>query len=235
MPGDEVLRIAAQDRDDEPVRLGHGLVHHVDQDTGDIVVRATRAGLLEQRQPRAISLRTPMRRYIAAQGDFVVGQVMFRHSEGYRIDIGTAQMANLGMLAFGEQTTKRFKPSLQVGDVVYARISFAHRDVETELECFDARTGKAGPFGQLAGGYVVDGLNLEATAALFRGKVRALERLGSQFAFELCVGVNGRVWIKTDDFRHTMIVKTIVENCYGKSNAELSALLDQQLLDLAAE
>ena len=39
--------------------------------------------------------------------------IIARHAEGYRVDIGSAQMAALDALAF-EDATKRNKPSLKV-------------------------------------------------------------------------------------------------------------------------
>lgn len=42
----------------------------------------------------------------------------------------------------------------QVGSLLYARVSLAHKDMEPELECFDAQTRKAGEFGELKGGFM---------------------------------------------------------------------------------
>lgn len=44
---------------------------------------------------------------------------------------------------------------LQVGMLVYARVSLANRDMETEIECFDAASGKAEGFGELKGGMMI--------------------------------------------------------------------------------
>jgi exosome complex component RRP40 len=101
----------------------------------------------------------------------VIGVVTQRLGEGYRVDIGEAHQASLDALAF-ESATKRNKPNLkvsamcvivilsaheihQVGSLVYARVSLAHKDMEPELECFDAQTRKAEGHGELKGGFVV--------------------------------------------------------------------------------
>lgn len=101
-----------------------------------------------------------------------MGQVIARSGENWRVDIGAAHAANLDGLAF-EGATKRnrpnlkvFKPfsltfsqpsshSLQVGSLLYARVSLAHRDMEPELECFDAQTRKSEGFGELKSGLLV--------------------------------------------------------------------------------
>jgi exosome complex RNA-binding protein Rrp4 len=92
--------------------------------------------------------------------------------EGFRVDIGSAHPASLDGLAF-EGATKRNRPNLkvrraqfsqkilranfcaQIGNLIYARVSLAHKDMEPELECFDAQTRKAEGFGELKGGFMV--------------------------------------------------------------------------------
>jgi exosome complex component RRP40 len=46
-------------------------------------------------------------------GEPVVGIIIARHAEGYRVDIGAAHIATLDALAF-EGATKRSKPNLKV-------------------------------------------------------------------------------------------------------------------------
>jgi hypothetical protein len=55
----------------------------------------------------------PTSQYIPAQGEPVIGVVIARHMEGYRVDIGSSQSASLDALAF-EDATKRNKPDLKV-------------------------------------------------------------------------------------------------------------------------
>ena len=43
---------------------------------------------------------------------------------------------------------------VKVGALVYARVSLAHKDMDPELECFDAQTRKAEGFGELKGGSI---------------------------------------------------------------------------------
>jgi exosome complex component RRP40 len=110
--------------------------------------------------------------YIPAPQESVVGIVAGRSGEGWRVDIGSAHYALLDGLAF-EGATKRNKPNfkvtssffvivvsrlkgyIQVGSLLYARVSLAHKDMDPELECFDAQTRKAGEFGELKGGFLV--------------------------------------------------------------------------------
>lgn len=45
-------------------------------------------------------------------------------------------------------------PWAQVGSLVYARVSLAHKDMEPELQCYDAQTRKSEGFGELKGGFM---------------------------------------------------------------------------------
>ena len=105
----------------------------------------------------------------------VVGIVSARQGEGWRVDIGSAHHASLDGLAF-EGASRRNRPNLkvrsscigqcppqivmlinthQVNSLVFARVSLAHKDMEPELECFDAQTRKAEGYGELKGGFLV--------------------------------------------------------------------------------
>ena len=53
--------------------------------------------------------------------DVVIGVVASRHAENYKVDVGTSSLVQLDALAF-DGASKRNKPNLQVGDVVYARV-----------------------------------------------------------------------------------------------------------------
>lgn len=68
--------------------------------------------------------------YIPAQGEPVVGVVIARHAEGYRVDIGSSQSASLDALAF-EDATKRNKPDLKVCPKPFLYLSMP---METDLD-----------------------------------------------------------------------------------------------------
>ncbi|KAJ8700078.1 exosome non-catalytic core subunit rrp40, variant 3 [Pleurotus ostreatus] len=53
------------------------------------------------------------RRYVPAQQESVIGVIILRSGEGFRVDIGSAHTASLDGLAF-EGATKRNKPNLKV-------------------------------------------------------------------------------------------------------------------------
>lgn len=92
----------------------------------------------------------------------VIGVVTERHGESFKVDIGGAHAATLPMLAF-EGATKKNRPDLKVGSLVYARVILANKDMEPELACYSARN-KAEGYGLLDDGYMFKtSLNLAYT------------------------------------------------------------------------
>ncbi|KAF9060726.1 exosome complex exonuclease RRP40 [Rhodocollybia butyracea] len=149
------------------------------------------------------------RRYVPAAQEAVIGVIAQKQGEGFRVDIGSAHSANLDGLAF-EGATKRNKPNLKVGSLVYARVSLAHKDMEPELECFDAQTRKAEGFGELKGGFLVR-CSLKMCRQLLDPNHFLLPLLGSVFPLEIAVGLNGRVWINSPDAKHIIAITQAIE------------------------
>ncbi|RKP11728.1 hypothetical protein BJ684DRAFT_12538, partial [Piptocephalis cylindrospora] len=142
-------------RTDTTVALGPGL-----QQTRDVAVSTVAGVLHSAKDGESLWVDAPRKRYIAAAGEPVIGIVTGRMGEAYRVDIGTASPATLPMLAF-EGATKRNRPNLTVGALVYARVSIADRDMEPEIQCAHPTTNRSDGFGELKdGGYLVSGLSL---------------------------------------------------------------------------
>ncbi|KIK57246.1 hypothetical protein GYMLUDRAFT_75747 [Collybiopsis luxurians FD-317 M1] len=149
------------------------------------------------------------RRYVPAPQESVIGVVVQKQGEGFRVDIGSAHSANLDGLAF-EGATKRNKPNLKVGSLVYARVLLAHKDMEPEVECFDAQTRKAEGFGELKGGFVIR-CSLRMCRQLLDPNHFLLTLLGSLFPLEIAVGLNGRVWVNSQDAKRIIAITQAIE------------------------
>jgi exosome complex component RRP40 len=104
--------------------------------------------------------------YIPLIDDIVVGIVTERLGENYRVDIGSAASATLPILGF-EGASKKSRPQLNVsdcarvagwslqlsdyaqrGDLVYARVVVANKDMDPELLCISKRN-KSDGFGEI--------------------------------------------------------------------------------------
>jgi exosome complex component RRP40 len=137
---------------------------------------------------------------------------MVHHSaaEMYYVTITDhAPPAILPHLAF-EMATKKSRPILAVGALVYARVGAAAKHTDTELECVSPHTGKADGLGPLAGGMLFSvslgmARRLLMPRAADEGGVVVLQELETAgAAFETAVGRNGRVWVNSES------VKTVV-------------------------
>ncbi|TPX37716.1 hypothetical protein SmJEL517_g00511 [Synchytrium microbalum] len=203
LPGDPVNIIAA----DNKTRIGPGLR----EASGSIV--STKAGIVvNPLKTSRIWIESNQKRYVPGVRDAVIGIVKGRGNEMYRVDIGSAHQAQLSYFAF-EGATKRNRPILDTGTLVYAIVTQADRDIEPELECISATTQKADGFGELKEGYMV-----KASLALCRSLLNpkghpALIALGKLFPFECCVGMNGRIWIKSNHIPQTLACATVIKNC----------------------
>jgi len=191
------------------LKLGAGLLQRSDaKGNGSIV--SDRAGVLSHSANKSKWwIETNARRYVPALQESVIGVVAGRLGEGHRVDIGSAHSASLDGLAF-EGATKRNRPNLKVGALVHARVSLAHKDMDPELECFNAQTRKADGFGELKGGFMTR-YSLMMCRRLLDPKHFLLPMLGARFPFEVVVGMNGRVWINAKDVKQVIAVIRCIE------------------------
>jgi exosome complex component RRP40 len=176
---------------------------------------ATQAGILSTDNKRnAVSiLSSSNRRYIPTPNDLVIAQV-HHSSVDYFYCMITPQSphAVLGQLSF-EGATKKTRPMLRGGDLVYARVlsTGLGAGAEVELACVNPATGKSEPggLGPLNGGMVFD-ISTGMAARLIRASSASaeqqevaglvvLDELGKKLekagGFEIAVGRNGKVWV----------------------------------------
>lgn len=66
----------------------------------------------------------------------MIGVITERYGDSWNVDIRGPFTAILEALAF-EGVTRRNRPNLQPGDLVYARVKAAPRDAEAEIVCVD--------------------------------------------------------------------------------------------------
>lgn len=93
--------------------------------------------------------------YAPSPSDPVIGQITARNAEFYTLSVNSSHPATLSTLAF-EGATKRHKPNLKVGALVYAMVipssvegGSAGMNSEPELTCVDLTTGKGNGMGEL--------------------------------------------------------------------------------------
>lgn len=189
------------------------------------------------------------KRYIPQTGDHVLGVVVGVYLDFFKVSLQAhLPGVQLSMMAF-PNASKKNRPNLKVGLVVYARVSEAVPEIVTEIECLDPETGKDGGFGPLAAdGYLFD-VNMNfARELLYNKKSVFLEKLAAKVPFEIAIGINGRIWLKcglleeaaendmeTDEplplkqLRLTLAASRYLAQCQTASSAEADAILKTAL------
>jgi exosome complex component RRP40 len=112
------------------IRLGAGLAQA--PDTQRIV--CTKAGVLAHRAPDRFFVLASQQRYAPSVGDTVVGVVLDKSVDAYKVRLHGTGLAQLPALAF-DGASKRNKPSLAVGATVFARVAACSKHMEPELSC----------------------------------------------------------------------------------------------------
>lgn len=183
----------------------------------------TRAGVLRYATDLAYYyVETRSKRYVAAVDDMVVGTVVGTVGEMFDVDVGAAHSASLPVLAF-ERVTKKNRPRLERGDVVYARVTTASKHVAPELQCVSKRN-KSDGFGPLAGGLVLS-CSLPHAAELLRKDCYVLNRLGREFPFEIAVGHNGRFWLNAVSPARTLLAAQALINAEFLADAQVDTMI----------
>ncbi|EJW01211.1 hypothetical protein EDEG_04060 [Edhazardia aedis USNM 41457] len=131
--------------------------------------------------------------FMPQKDDIVIGKITFKTADFYKIELGQSYTGFLPVLAF-PNVTRRNKPELQVDDYVISRIM--HPSQESVLYC-DEGLGK------------IDGFVYNFPVWKIRKLLvtQFLHDLGKSYKFQIGFGVNGRVFIKSED---VLVAKKII-------------------------
>ncbi|KAH8423327.1 exosome non-catalytic core subunit RRP40 [Aspergillus melleus] len=249
LPGDDVPSEHLPSNDSAPLRLGPGLrllsqpsTSPAPTDASTHVLSATQAGILstDPRRNAVSILSFPNRRYTPTTNDLVIAQIHHSSPDYFHCMI-TPQtpQAVLGQLSF-EGATKKTRPMLKQGDLVYARVlsTGLGAGAEVELTCVNPATGKAEPggLGPLTGGMVFD-LSVGMAARLMRASsstsdnedgvegLVVLDELGKKLekigGFEIAVGRNGKVWVDCANGGESAVKATVaIGRCLDAIDAQ---------------
>lgn len=199
---------------------------------------ATCAGRLV-RHSNTYFVQQNIQRYRPRQEDRVVGIVEDRQaSDGrggdiYRVNIGGPHPALLNNLSF-EGATKRNKPNFSPGKLIYARIESIPPAMDPCLSCQlgphdsgvpqkDWMTNE-GAYGELRGGTcrkVPLGL---ARELLYPDNLVMLE-LSKSISFEVCVGVNGYLWVHSSRPEYTILILNAIMNSQVLTEAQVIGMV----------
>lgn len=220
LPGDDVTEKIRQSTK-KPPKLGTGL--RSDEETQRVL--ATIAGRLVQRS-NTYYVKQNIQRYRPVQEDRVVGIVEERVAQDasggdiYRVNIGGPHPAQLSSLSF-EGATKRNKPNLSTGTLLYCRIQSTPPAMDPVLSCqlgpHDAGVPRKdwmtneGTYGELKGG-TCKKIPLGLSRELLYPDNVVLREISKSIPFEVCVGVNGFLWIHSARPEYTIMIQNAIMN-----------------------
>lgn len=216
LPGDE---IPINSQAESTLTLGPNVVLNSTSNS----VHPTTSGLFniqhDQSQHPVYYVDSNTKRYEPRKGDFVLGVIVGSFGDYYRVSLcDFSSPVILNQFSF-PNATKKNRPRLEDGDLIYARVDAIRQNVDAELSCVDATTGKEGGFGKLDGGMVARVKLAYARHLLFNPQCKVLSELVKKCKFEIAIGVNGKVWIKTDDLRSTLACTNIIEESQNWSES----------------
>ncbi|KAJ9246215.1 hypothetical protein DTO207G8_9174 [Paecilomyces variotii] len=252
LPGDNVpSNILPSSTGSTPMKLGSGL-RILSQQNPTIpssrskpsghTITATQAGLLTTDAKRnAVSLLSfPNRRYVPTVHDLVIAQVNRSSPDYFHCTLTPhAPQVMLGQLAF-EGATKKTRPMLKAGDLVYARVLSVGvgAGAEVEITCVNPTTGKAdGGLGPLTGGMLFE-ISTGLAARLMKpgaSEIVILDELGARFkskgGFEIAIGRNGKVWVDCSNSGDNAVKMTVaIGRCLVETDERKLNTADQKKL-----
>ena len=233
LPGDPIDPSLIPTHKKNPLRLGPGLRHI----PPSAIVPTVAGQLVTDPRKNSMWVEYGAGRYVPQVNDLVIGQVTRSATDLYYVNLSpyTANAA-LPHLSF-EGATKKTRPQLQPGALLYARVTLANRHMDPEIECVSATTGKAEGLGPLTGGMAFDvslpfARRLLMSRSRDEGKVEVLELAGAEgLAFETAVGRNGRVWVNSETVKTVVLVgRALRETDEGDLDVEQQRKLVKRLI-----
>ena len=249
LPGDDVTdKIIRSTSGKKPPKLGIGLRFEVSENSSNSNdghaealrrIIATAPGRLEQKS-NTFYIKQNSKRYRPATEDRVIGIVEERvASDGaggdlFRVNIFGPHPALLSNLSF-EGATKRNKPSLNSGQLIYARVQSISRFTDPTLSCQlgphdgglarkDWMTNE-GTYGELNGGTCAK-ISLGLARELLSPRNLVLAELARcKLAFEVCIGVNGMLWVHSTRPEHTVLIQNAILNSQVLTEAQVRGMV----------
>eukprot|EP01060_Flectonema_neradi_P038158 TRINITY_DN7933_c0_g1_i1.p1 TRINITY_DN7933_c0_g1~~TRINITY_DN7933_c0_g1_i1.p1 ORF type:complete len:264 (+),score=42.85 TRINITY_DN7933_c0_g1_i1:39-830(+) len=197
MPGEEIVSL----KPGAVVSIGRGLK----QDLTKLI--SVRSGQYDEQNNKHVVIGDE-KSYIPRNEDIIVGTIVRGGGFiGYWVDAGAGSLFKLDSLAF-DGASKRLRPELKVGASVYARVIQSRSELEMVVSCHsvtgvkkDWVTGES-LFGELKGGYI-HSIRTQFAKMLLADYEDILSNIGDRLAFECCIGVNGRIWLRAKTIKQT--------------------------------
>lgn len=219
LPGENLTNLLGSDSTLKVV-LGPGIRQETD------LVIVSKPGVLKFKEPNIYWVDSFQKRYIPQRGDSVIGIITTKAGDVFRVDVGASELATLPYLAF-ESATKRNRPDVKVGDIVYCKFLVANKDMEPELVCIDG-SGKSAGLGVIGrdGGMLLQ-VPINLVQKVLSPECVLFKTLGKNLKYEVAVGMNGRIWIKCHTVMETIAVANAISVSQHMTNQDIQKMCSQ--------
>lgn len=165
--------------------------------------------------------------------DFVIGTIVQKSSEFYKVDINTYTYAILSSNNF-EGATKKTKPNIHLGDLIFARVLKVNNFDAPVLSCiseFENKNWASGEsfFGALKGGNLFQFPKIHSWD--FYKDNYALERLKDVVSNEIAISNNGKIWINSDTPQNIFNIYKILMASLESSKDEIEKMIHEIFLE----
>uniref|UniRef100_A0A0N5A8N1 Ribosomal RNA-processing protein 40 n=1 Tax=Syphacia muris TaxID=451379 RepID=A0A0N5A8N1_9BILA len=177
------------------------------------------------------------RRYVPQNGDTVIGIIAPNSgSEMFKVDIGAVDYGYVNFLSFEGKllffnlicATKRNRPTLKTGDLIYARVISASKHSETELTCIDAE-GRARGMGLLPSHGFVFRCSINLVNRILSPSSSLLSLIGYHLKFEIACGANGRIWIAGKNSNEISAICRIIRDSEFIKDSDIPDFIDKRI------
>ena len=155
--------------------------------------------------------------YSPKTDDMVIGTIISKNAEQYKVDIKTYTHAILSSLEF-EGATKKSKPNLKIGDLIFAKVSKVNKYDSPLLTCI-SNDGKSWSSGEAFFGVINEGnlfsIPLNMVNLYFYFGDACFKRINDACEYEFSLGHNGQIVVNCQDKSNIKKVKEII-NDWGK-------------------
>merc|ERR1712071_25996 len=226
LPGETVSLTKEDESSIDKIYLGPGLRKYGKE------ILVSKPGVMQKKKnPTTYWIDCHQKRYVPIRGDNVIGIVVNKLGDYFKVQIGSSEEASLSSLAF-QGATKKNKPNVQIGDLIFAKLLIASIDMEPELVCVNS-FGESAGLGILPANGFMFTVPLHHIRKILNPKCSLMKNLGRGISFEVAVGMNGRIWIKAKTLKQTMTVAKVISLAEHMDNEEINKLCKKSLDKLA--
>ena len=168
--------------------------------------------------------------YSPKENDIVIGIISQKSYETYRVNILASKEASLNSIDF-QGATRKTKPNLIVGDVIFAKVEKENKFSNAILTCKTNTNSKGwssgeSTYGELKGGKLYE-YNRYLCLKLLDNKdfIHRLKECVNKLLLK--IGYNGRIWIKTENITDTPKVFQAIKEGLNLNNEERETLLNK--------